>query len=145
MSGGDPIMKYDPNTHHRRSVRLSQWNYSWGWWYYVTICTHDRKCVLGQIRNDTMILSKIGEIVREQWMNLPQHFSNVELDDCVIMPNHMHGIVILNDDRRGLISQTPALFIRFSSLPPLHSHTIPRGDRRRGAHCAAAIDVQSCD
>ncbi len=70
-----------------------------------------------------MILSKIGEIVREQWMNLPQHFSNVELDDCVIMPNHMHGIVILNDDRRGLISQTPALFIRFFfTSPSAQSH-----------------------
>lgn len=54
-----------------------------------------------------MVLSDIGAIVHDNWIHVQEHFPTVELDDFVIMPNHLHGIIILNDDRRGLINQTP--------------------------------------
>ena len=95
-------MTYNPGQHHRRSIRLKEYDYSWAGWYYVTICTKDRECVLGEIRNDTVRLSRMGAAVQIFWQNIPNHFSSVELDDFVIMPNHIHGIIILNDKpRRG--------------------------------------------
>ena len=95
---GTPV---DPEKHHRRSVRLKDWNYSTPWWYYVTVCTHDRKCVLGKVVNDCVVLSESGRIAEDLWRRIPEHFAHVELDPMVVMPNHVHGIIILNEPRRG--------------------------------------------
>ncbi len=88
-------MKYNPNTHHRLSTRLREWDYSWPWWYYVTICTYDRRCLFGKIVDNMVELSEIGEIVREEWMRTPAIRPEIELDDFVVMPNHIHGIIII--------------------------------------------------
>jgi REP element-mobilizing transposase RayT len=67
--------------------------------YYVTICTKDRVCCLGEIKDNNVYLSEIGKIVFECWVDIPKHFNNVKLDDWIIMPNHIHGIIqIINDD-----------------------------------------------
>jgi putative transposase len=105
-------MPFDPRIHHRRSVRLGSWDYAWAWWYFVTVCTEDRACCLGRVDGRGIELSPEGRIVHEQWTAIPQQFPAVDLDVFVIMPNHLHGIIILNDpphakDRRGLINQTP--------------------------------------
>jgi len=105
-------MKYDPKIHHRRSIRLPHWDYSWGWWYYVTIAVKDRRCDFGRVDNDVVVLSTLGAAADDCWKQIPQHHAGVELDDYVIMPNHVHGILILNDDVRrdvqlseGLLSE----------------------------------------
>jgi putative transposase len=105
-ANGDSHMN-DPKTHHRRSIRLPHWDYSWGWWYYVTMCTKDRACVLSNIVNDNVVLTEIGTIVDFHWKEIPNHFPGVELDDYVIMPNHVHGIIIINDASVGAIHESP--------------------------------------
>ncbi len=92
----------DAKEHWRRSTRLRSWDYSWAWWYYVTICTKDRACVLGEIADVKVVLSDAGKIVDETWQWLSDQYPYVELDEYVIMPNHFHGVLIINEDtRRG--------------------------------------------
>ena len=90
-------MKYDPQLHHRRSIRLKGYDYSSAGAYFVTVCTNNRECLFGDIREGKMVLNECGEIVSLKWKNIPAHFGNVELDEFVIMPNHIHGIIIIVD------------------------------------------------
>jgi putative transposase len=91
-------MKYDPNKHHRRSIRLKGYDYTKAGAYFITICTTQREHVFGDIVNGEMQLSRYGETVRLNWDNLPKRYRNVELDAFIIMPNHVHGIIVLNDN-----------------------------------------------
>lgn len=90
-------MPYDPNIHHRRSIRLRGYDYSQAGAYFVTVCAQGRACLFGEILNGTLHMSQSGEIVVRWWESIAEHFSNVELDAYVVMPNHMHGIVVLAD------------------------------------------------
>ena len=91
-------MKYNPKIHHRRSIRLKHYDYSGNGYYFVTICTKNFQCWLGDVVNGKMKLSNIGEIVKKCWMETPQHFDNVFLDVFVVMPNHFHGIVVIENE-----------------------------------------------
>jgi putative transposase len=88
-------MTYDPSKHHRRSIRLRQYDYAWPGAYFVTLCVREKECVLGDIVDGEMQLSEIGRIVRDVWDSLPARYPNIELDSFVIMPNHMHGIIVI--------------------------------------------------
>ena len=78
------------------STRLKGWDYSSPWWYYVTLNTKGHKEWFGTIERNKMVLNGIGEHAEHSWKLIPNHFLNVELDLYVIMPNHIHGIVIIN-------------------------------------------------
>lgn len=91
-------MKYNPNIHHRQSIRLGGYDYSQPGAYFITICTQHRECNLGEIINGKMKFTVRGFIVYEFWLKIPHHFPNVELDQFVIMPNHIHGIIVINDE-----------------------------------------------
>ena len=93
---------FDPN-HHRRSIRLQDYDYSQAGAYFITICTHEHQCIFGRISDGTMHLNKLGEVVEREWLRTPQLRSYVDLDVFAIMPNHMHGILIINEDRRGIL------------------------------------------
>lgn len=93
--------------HHRRSIRLPEYDYSQEGAYFVTICTKDRKCLFGNILSQKMILNESGKIVKKCYDDLPEYFPDVGLNEFVIMPNHFHGIIIITSDGRGLINQTP--------------------------------------
>lgn len=86
---------YNPKTHHRRSIRLKGYDYSQAGAYFITICCHEMKHRFGEIVNGEMILNEYGEIAYNGWEKLTDRFANVELDVFQIMPNHMHGIVVL--------------------------------------------------
>jgi len=86
---------FDPQRHHRRSVRLKGYDYAQAGAYFVTICTQARECLFGDVVNDQMRLNDAGQMVESAWLDLPQRFPNVELDEFVIMPNHMHGIILI--------------------------------------------------
>jgi REP element-mobilizing transposase RayT len=88
-------MSYDPALHHRRSIRLSMYDYSEAGAYFVTICTQQRKCLFGAVRDGSVALSRAGQIVVDKWNALPSRFPTVELDASVVMPNHLHGILLL--------------------------------------------------
>jgi len=90
-------MKYNPQIHHRRSIRLQDYDYSSEGAYFVTMCTQNRECLFGEIVNGQMILNEHGKIVEQCWNDLPNHYDNIELDAYVIMPNHFHGIIFIND------------------------------------------------
>ena len=100
-------MIYDPDKHHppkgepwrtgRRSIRLKQYDYSQAGGYFVTVCVQNRQCLLGEIVNSEMKMNQYGEIVRECWDEIPQKYQNVETDEFAVMPNHVHGIIIIND------------------------------------------------
>lgn len=81
----------------RRSIRLPHYDYTSVGGYFITICTKDKKCVFGRVDGEQMCLNPIGEIAHNCWLKIPEHFSNVILDVFVIMPNHMHGILMLSD------------------------------------------------
>ncbi|AFZ30581.1 hypothetical protein Glo7428_2037 [Gloeocapsa sp. PCC 7428] len=95
-------MKYDPEKHHRRSIRLKGYDYSSVGAYFITICTHQRRCLFGVIRNGVMELNAYGQIVAECWQQIPQHFSRVQLDAFVVMPNHVHGILMITNNGRDM-------------------------------------------
>ena len=89
--------KYNPNIHHRRSIRLKGYDYSMAGLYFITICCQNRAYFFGEIRDGQMALNDYGKIAFEEWLKLPRRFKNFELDVFQIMPNHMHGIIILKD------------------------------------------------
>ena len=97
-------MPYNPDRHHRRSIRLKEYDYSQVGLYFVTICVQNHECLFGEIAEGKMILNNAGEMVQTIWNELPQHFQNVESEAFVVMPNHIHGIVAITDgDCRGAI------------------------------------------
>ncbi len=90
--------KFDPQKHHRKSIRLQGYDYSQAGAYYVTIVTYQRDCLFGEIMNEEMFLNDFGKIADECWRAIPDHFPNVELGAHVIMPNHAHGIIVIHND-----------------------------------------------
>ena len=76
-------------------MRLAEFDYSQAGAYFVTIVAQDRKPLFGQIADGEMVLNEVGRMVEEVWDELPEHFSNVELSEFVVMPNHIHGIIII--------------------------------------------------
>jgi len=91
-------MPYDPNIHHRRSVRLQGYDYSRGGAYFVTICTQDRARLFGEVIGRQMNLHAAGRMIAEVWVGLPARFSMANVDAYVVMPDHLHGVLILRDE-----------------------------------------------
>ncbi len=85
----------------RKSVRLREYDYSQPGEYFVTICTYNHECMFGNIVEEEMKLSTEGAIAQRCWEEIPKHFSNVQLDEYIIMPNHVHGIIILTERMVG--------------------------------------------
>jgi putative transposase len=88
-------MKFDPKIHHRRSIRLKNYDYSQVGAYFVTIVTWHRECLFGNVVNGVMQSNQFGRIVQKWWDDIPVHFPGVETGAFAIMPNHIHGIIII--------------------------------------------------
>ena len=91
------IMKFDPKKHHRHSIRLKGYDYSQPGGYFVTIVTLHRQCLFGAVEDGDMILNDGGTFARKCWIDIPNHFPNARLDEFIIMPNHIHGIIFIGD------------------------------------------------
>jgi len=91
-------MPYNPNIHHRRSIRLKGYDYSQAGLYFVTICCHNRMHLFGNVVNGGMELNDAGKIADACWTEIPNHFPNAVLHEYIVMPNHVHGIVELKTD-----------------------------------------------
>ena len=87
------------------SARLKNWDYTRAGWYFVTICTRHHFCWFGEIKQNDIILTPAGEIVAAEWQKTAQIRHNVELDAWVIMPNHLHGIIVISDNNPGETSR----------------------------------------
>jgi putative transposase len=128
-------MDYNPEIHHRRSIRLRGYDYSQPGMYFVTICTQGKEHLFGEVVDGEMNASEYGLIVSQCWHDLPNHYHHAQTDSFVLMPNHVHGIIAILPrnpvERRG----------GFTNLPPIDpAHrrggftNPPRmdGTRRRG-------------
>lgn len=110
-------LPYNPKIHNRRSIRLKGYEYSQAGAYFITICCEDRKYRFGNIKNGEMILNEFGSIAYNEWVELQNRFPNFELDIFQIMPNHMHGIIILNNSSPVRTGFTP--------VPPNQNKDLP--------------------
>ena len=107
--------RYNPNIHHRRSIRLKGYDYGQAGLYFISICCQDRACLFGEIigvqnfeplreqnnESPKMILNDAGKITNECWMEIPKHFPNAVLHEHIVMPNHVHGIIELISEPVG--------------------------------------------
>lgn len=92
-------MSYDPQQHHRRSIRLASYDYATNGAYFVTLVTANRAQSLGTVIEQAVELSATGMIVDSCWQAIPTHFPHITLDASVVMPNHLHGILFFDDSR----------------------------------------------
>ena len=81
---------------NRRSFRIPEYDYSQPGAYFVTICTQGRRCLFGDIKEGQMQLNEFGQIISKNWLALPTRFPHITLDEFVVMPNHLHGVVFFN-------------------------------------------------
>ena len=103
-------MKFDPKIHHRRSLRLQGYDYSQPAIYFVTIVTHGRESLFGEIESGEMRLNDAGQIVWDVWNSLPARYPEIALGTAVVMPNHFHGIIHVRADYEppvGAIHELP--------------------------------------
>ncbi len=98
-------MPYDPDVHHRRSIRLRGYDYSAAAAYFVTVCTEGRECLFGAVVDGAMVANEIGRMIETFWHGLPKRYPGAELDEFVLMPNHVHGVIVLSDGTPGFVGQ----------------------------------------
>jgi len=91
------MTQYDPQKHDRRSIRLRGHDYASPGAYFVTICTQDRQCLFGDVVGGDMQLNDGGRVAEECWWAIPKHFPHAALDAFVVMPNHVHGVIMMTD------------------------------------------------
>ncbi len=89
------------NKYRIDSSRLKGHDYSGDGLYFITICTHDRELFFGDVVDNKMILNDLGQMAEKYWLEIPQHFENIELDEFIIMPNHVHGIIVIDNTADG--------------------------------------------
>ena len=99
--------RHNPNAHNRRPIRLHGYDYRQAGAYFVTICTHNRAPLFGEIQGDAMRLNEAGKIAEKVWRGIPDHFDNVDIDAFIVMPNHVHGIIVITHTRVGARHASP--------------------------------------
>ena len=113
---------------NRQSIRLQNYDYSASGYYFVTICTHRMNTWFGEIMDAQIHLSDVGQFARQCWLNIPQHYPSVELDQWIIMPNHIHGIIIIKNDQNFVGAQNfVPLQNKYQSIIPRSLGCIIRG------------------
>tara|TARA_R110002124_G_scaffold287127_1_gene470578 strand:- start:3955 stop:4524 length:570 start_codon:yes stop_codon:yes gene_type:complete len=104
------------NKYRNQTTRLKSWNYGWNGSYFVTICTKNKEHFFGEIKNQKTYLSVIGKYADQCWNEIPEHFPFVKLGKFVVMPNHVHGIVIIDKKDDGRLSNPHVGTQNFASL-----------------------------
>jgi len=117
-------MKYNPDIHHRRSVRLQDYDYSHAGAYFVTICTFERECLFGEIIDGKMCLTAAGVCIEKWWHLLPERYPDIEIDAFVVMPNHIHGIILIKDATVGAVPVGAVPVRAIHELPLRHLNII---------------------
>ncbi|MDR3252399.1 MAG: hypothetical protein LBT35_02380, partial [Tannerella sp.] len=85
--------QFEPDIHHRRSVRFRDYDYAQEGFYFVTICVQNKQCLFGKIADGEMVLSAMGKVAKSEWLKTAELRQNVQLHNFVVMPNHFHAIV----------------------------------------------------
>ena len=102
------MQKYH-NKYRIKSTRLQNWDYGWNGAYFITICTHNREHYFGEIVDGKMKPTDIGELAEKYWHEIPKHFQFVKLHEFVVMPNHIHGIIVIDKCNNNVVVETPKL------------------------------------
>ena len=123
--------RYNPEIHHRHTIRRQGYDYSSAGLYFVTVCTHEHEHLFGGITDNVMQLSDAGRVVETIWTGLPERFPMVTLDEFVVMPNHFHGIILLSD-RRGEPCVRPDDHVGGRGEPCVRTND--QGDHKEGDH-----------
>lgn len=113
-------MKYNPKKHHRRSIRLQGYDYASPGAYFVTVCVQGRECRLGEVVDGEMQLNASGEIAAQSWLWLGKRYPYVAVDQWVVMPNHTHAIIVIDndaEDTRIAASRDPRTGIPRTGIP----------------------------
>jgi putative transposase len=100
-------MTHYPINRGRRSIRLKGYDYSRAGAYFITICVQNRQCLCGEISDGKMVLNHAGDMIQTVWDQIPSHYTGIEIDEFVVMPNHIHGIIIVGATPRGCPVSTP--------------------------------------
>ena len=106
------------NQYRIPSARLQSWDYGQNGAYFITICTKNRASYFGDVVDGKMQLSQIGQMADKYWLEIPKHFPFVKLGEHVIMPNHVHGIIVIDKPNTGINRNTNVETQNFASLPP---------------------------
>lgn len=101
------MMAFNANTHHRKSIRLRGYDYSQAGLYFITICTHERLPLFGEIVDGKMTPNETGRMAEKCWCAIPDHFPWVILDEFIVMPNHVHGIIAIGTNSVGANNHLP--------------------------------------
>ena len=118
-------MNFDPQKHHRRPIRLKEYDYSQPGWYFITLCTNNREMLFGDVIAGKMVLNDAGVFTTECWRDIPRHYPDVCLDEFIIMPNHVHGIINIseNDENRNAGAKNVRVKnVRVQNFEPLQNH-----------------------
>ncbi|MBK8187926.1 MAG: transposase [Cellvibrio sp.] len=102
-------MRFNPEIHHRKSIRLKNYDYSALGFYFITICCHQQLPLLGKIRNGLMHNNDIGNLVVQCWLAIAKQYSHIKLHEYVVMPNHFHGIIEIGGFDQGAINCAPTI------------------------------------
>jgi len=97
----------------RKQIRLKNYDYSLPGTYFVTICTFERVCLFGNINDCKMQLNDYGHVVHDEWLKTEKLRLNVKLDEFIVMPNHIHGIIRIINDCRGTARRAPTTVEHF--------------------------------
>ena len=122
LGGVIPVM--EEKEFHRRSIRIPGGDYSRPGAYFVTICAAYRRNIFGKVEEGKNTLSPLGEIVRSCWVQIPEHFPVAAINEYVIMPNHLHGIIALGVGARYIVPSNPEARTREQFQKPTRG-TIP--------------------
>jgi REP element-mobilizing transposase RayT len=125
----------DETETRRKPLRLRGYDYAQAGMYFVTICEHERACLFGAIRDETMHLNALGNLVFGQWQALSQQYGCLDVDAFVIMPNHLHGIIVFGDQEPGAMNRAPTLGEVVRAFKARCSQAVRRGamNRAQGA------------
>ena len=128
-------MTYHPDIHHRRSLRLQNYDYAQAGAYFVTVCTQDRVCLFGEVIDGVMVLNDAGKLVQHAWTDIPTHAPDADVDAFIVMPNHIHGIIILTNTApvgAGLVPapDAPAKIVPTHHAPVRNAATTDRATTR---------------
>jgi putative transposase len=119
---------YVDDVHHRHTIRLANYDYSSDGFYFVTICAQEKEFLFGNINDGKMKVNVAGKIIKKYWLKLPEKFKNVQIDISQIMPNHFHGIIVINNEQKHCVNKG-------------HTHRYaPTHDNVVGAHLGVRPD-----
>lgn len=130
----------------RRSIRCPDYDYSRPGFYFITICTYERECLFGDVQGDKAILNEAGRIARDEWLKTPQMRKNIALDEFIIMPNHLHGIVVIKYRVRRGVRDRGALstgVLQYARTDAFSSPTQTLGSMVRGFKGLATVKINS--